>query len=95
VRLWKRLNRIAKPRSVIILPLESGDTALDSDIEDIPDCLANDEVIFETADEAEVEYCQSNESESDEQSDDEVVCQTAPKRRKKKQRKRHEIGKRV
>lgn len=74
-----------EPRSIIILPPESGDKALDSDVEDIPDSLSNDEAIFETAGEAEVEYCQSSESEAEsaEQSDEEVVCKTASKRRKK------------
>jgi len=55
---------------------------LDSDVEDIPDCLTNDESVFETAGEAEVEYCQSRDSEAGslEHSDGEAV-ETTPKRK--------------
>jgi len=51
------------PQAIVILSPESGDTASDSDVEDIPDSIRNEESISETAGEAEVDYCWSTESE--------------------------------
>ena len=72
------------PQSIIILPPTSGDTALDSDVEDVPESLRNDDAVFETAGEAEVEYYQSSDSgaESSDQSDDEVVARPAKQLKK-------------
>ena len=72
------------PQSIIILPPTSGDTALDSDVEYVPESLRNDDAVFETAGEAEVEYYQSSDSgaESSDQSDDEVVARPAKQLKK-------------
>jgi len=74
-----------EPRSIVILPPESGDTALDSDVEDVPQTMTNDDAIFEAAGEAEVEYFQSSgsEAESSAQEEEEMPAGPVSKRRKK------------
>lgn len=78
------------PKSVIILPPESGDTALDSDVEDIPNSLNTEDAIFEMAGEAVVEFNQSDDNDSDVESTDEeavpvyqIQSKSKCKRRKK------------
>lgn len=50
----------------------------------MPDSLRNDDAVFETAGEAEVEYHQSSDSgaESSDQSDDEIVARPAKRLKK-------------
>ena len=86
------------PKSVIILPPESGDTALDSDVEDIPNSLNTEDAIFEMAGEAVVEFNQSDDNDSDVESTDEEavpVCQIQSKSKCKRRKKSDDMKRKV